>query len=94
MIDQKFAVALTEARAIADAERPDSIAIFETWADLYYRRYGRLVPGKSEPLETGRDSSDEENYIQHEAWHASRLSILDAIRRIIELEKERRESHE
>ena len=34
---------------------------YEAVGELYYRATGRLRPGKSEPLGTGRDSNDQEN---------------------------------
>jgi hypothetical protein len=58
---------------------------FEAIGDLYYRRYGRLRPGKSEAFETGRDASSLENCTQFDQWFAT-SAFTDAINRIIELE--------
>jgi hypothetical protein len=60
---------------------------FECIGDLYYRRFGRLRPGKSEAPETYRDSKDDENRTQFDQWFAVK-SFMDAIDRIIELEAE------
>lgn len=59
---------------------------FEAIADLYYRRFHRLAPGKSEALESYRDSNDEENRKQWADWFASPNAFGDAIERIIALE--------
>lgn len=58
---------------------------FEIVADLYYRRYRRLAPGKSEAMETGRDSSSEENRAQWETFQKT-FALPDAVARIAELE--------
>lgn len=60
---------------------------FEAWADLYYRRFHRLSPGKSEAPEMYRDSNDEENRAQCREWHDSGLAALDAILEVVRLQK-------
>ncbi len=59
---------------------------FETIGSLYYSRYHRLRPGKSEAPETYRDSNDEENREQFDQWFATK-AFTDAIDRIFELEE-------
>jgi hypothetical protein len=59
---------------------------FETIADLYYRRFGRLAPGKSEPAALYRDSNDAENHEQYAKWMGTGQALTDAIDRIIDLE--------
>jgi hypothetical protein len=59
--------------------------IFEAIAGCYYRRFHRLAPGKSEPIETGRNSNDDENREEYDLWR-KREAILDAAARIVELE--------
>lgn len=59
---------------------------FEALGGLYYKRHGRLRPGKSESWETGRDSNSEENHQLFDNWIATR-AFTDAIDDIIELEK-------
>lgn len=59
---------------------------FEVIGDLYYRRYHRLRPGKSEAMETHRDSNDEENRTQFDQWFATK-AFTDAVDRIAELEE-------
>jgi hypothetical protein len=44
---------------------------FELMAGLYYRRYHRLAPGKSEPAALCRDSSSDENRTQYDTWLGS-----------------------
>jgi hypothetical protein len=61
---------------------------FEAIADLYYRRFHRLAPGKSEALESYRDSNDEENRVQFAQWLNSPNAFADAIKRIIELDEQ------
>ena len=63
----------------------NSITRFEIIADLYYKRHGRLAPGKSEPIESSRNSNDEENRAQWDNWFAT-SAFKDAIARITELE--------
>lgn len=64
----------------------DALYRFEAIAALYHRRFHRLAPGKSEALESYRDSNDDENRAQFAKWRASNDSFLDAIDRIIELD--------
>lgn len=59
---------------------------FETLADLYYRRFLRLAPGKSEAPETGLSSCSEENRAQFNDWFG-RLALEDAVDRIAFLER-------
>lgn len=63
---------------------------FEVIGDLYYGRYGRLRPGKSEAPETYRDANDEENRQQFDNWIATR-AFTDAIERIGGLEEQVKE---
>ena len=60
---------------------------FEIIGDLYFGRYGRLRPGKSEPLETGRDSNSEENHSLFDNWFATQ-AFNDAIERIADMDKQ------
>lgn len=55
---------------------------FEAIAELYYKRFHRLAPGKSEAPETGLDSSDEANRAQFKEWRNSDTCFMDAIDRI------------
>ena len=55
---------------------------FEAWGELYYKRFGRLRPGKSDPL---ANSSDPKNMAQYWAWKESWLAQFDAIREIVKL---------
>jgi len=73
-------------------DKCDHMARFETWADLYYRRFGRLSPGKSEAPETGRYSNDAENRALCDAWHSTGLAAHDAIMWIVTLERIRERS--
>jgi hypothetical protein len=59
---------------------------FETIGELYYNRFGRLRPGKSEAIETGRSSMDDENIKQFDGWILGNQSFLDAIDTIVELQ--------
>lgn len=59
---------------------------FEAIAGLYYGRFRRLAPGKSEAIETGRDSNSDENREQFRAWRQSDQAFIDAIDRIVELD--------
>lgn len=63
----------------------NAMARYEAIADLYYRRFGRLAPGKSEPLETAHDSNDDENRAQFSTWLNSHHAFEDAIARIVKL---------
>lgn len=47
---------------------------FERLGELYYKEFGRLRPGKDDPL---RDSCSEENTNQYEEWSRNRTE--DAI---------------
>lgn len=58
---------------------------FEIVAGLYFERYGRLAPGKSEPPELEIDSNSNENRMQYQTWLV-RQAWNDAIVRIAELE--------
>lgn len=60
---------------------------FEAWAELYYKRYHRLAPGKSESVYTGRDSSSTENIRTYDAWAISGLCNIDCIHEVIRLKK-------
>lgn len=60
-------------------------ARFEVVGDPYRRHSGRLRPGKSEPPETGRDSSSPENRAAFDEWMAT-LLFGAALDRIAELE--------
>lgn len=59
---------------------------FEIIGDLYYDRYHRLRPGKSEAPETYRDSSDEENRTQFDQWFATK-AFTDAVDKIEKLQR-------
>lgn len=61
---------------------------FEAWAALYYRRFGRLSPGKSDVY---CDSNDPENRALCDAWHSTGLAAHDAIMEVVRLEDEVRE---
>jgi hypothetical protein len=61
----------------------DHLARFEAWAALYFRRFNRLAPGKSDPMD---DSNSDENVARCAAWHASGLAAHDAIEWVVELE--------
>lgn len=65
----------------------DYTARFETVGALYYRYSGRLRPGKSEPLETNRDSSSAENRAAFDEWMAT-LCFGAALDRIAQLENQ------
>jgi len=67
-------------------DKCDHLARFEAWADLYYRRFGRLCPGKSEAPETGCNSNDAENRALCDAWHSTGLAAHDAIMKVVGLE--------
>ena len=57
---------------------------YECLAALYAKRYGRLAPGKDDPVQ---DSGSFENYDQWVAWRRGN-ALSDAIARIVELERE------
>ena len=58
---------------------------FELVNALYYAATGYLRPGKSEPLETGRDANSDENRERFENYCATRL-LADALAKVHELE--------
>lgn len=60
----------------------DHLARSEMWSDLYYRRFGCLAPGKSDPI---ADSNSPENRTLCKAWHSSGLAAHDAIQEVIRL---------
>jgi hypothetical protein len=66
---------------IGDIER------FEIIGDLYYNRFHRLRPGKSEPVETHRSSVDQENIEQFDKWLVGNQAFLDAIEEIARLQR-------
>ena len=66
---------------------PDVMVVFEILGDLYYRRYHRLRPGKSEAPETYRESNDDENRAQFAVWTVNH-ALMDAIARIVKLQEE------
>lgn len=76
---------LTETFA-AEWKKADHRARVEAWDALYYRRFHRLAPGRSEARELGIDSSDDENRVQCDAWHSSGLAGLDAIMEVARLQ--------
>lgn len=53
-------------------DRRDAHGEFERLADLYYKEFGRLAPGKSEPMELAIDSNDEANREQYDKWLSER----------------------
>lgn len=57
---------------------------YECLAALYAKRYGRLAPGKDDPM---RESTNEENWDLWKVWVSTR-ALRDAIARIIELDGE------
>jgi hypothetical protein len=59
---------------------------FEIVGELYYARYHRLRPGKSEAPESGRSSMDMENRDRFHTWSNGPLAFNDAIERIAVLE--------
>ena len=63
----------------------DHLARFEVVADLYYARFRRLCPGKSDAL---RDSGSEENQELFRAYGDSFLLELDAVLEIVRLRRE------
>ena len=66
---------------------------FEIIGDLYHARFHRLRPGKSEPMETGRSSSDEENRVQFLDWFRSGVALEDALREIKRL-RDAKDAHD
>lgn len=70
-------------KALSEAWKDcDHLARFEAWAGLYYRRFRRLSPGKSDPC---CDSNDAQNSAQCDAWHATGLAAHDAIMTVVGL---------
>ncbi len=65
----------------------DSLSRFEALGALYYAETGYLRPGKSNSIETGRDSNDDENRERFEQWVATR-SLTAALDRIVSLEQQ------
>jgi hypothetical protein len=61
---------------------------FEAEARLYYKRFGRLAPGKSEPISSHLSSCDRENWDQKERWHTSGQAYEDALAQIVRLQKQ------
>ena len=59
---------------------------FEILAALYYDRYRRLAPGKSEPIETGRSSGDDDNRRQWQRFLIEH-ALNDAVTKIHAQEK-------
>jgi len=52
---------------------------FEAEARLFYKRFGRLAPGKAEPISSHLSSCDRENWDQKEKWHTSGQAYEDAL---------------
>lgn len=71
----------------------DATKRYEALADLYYKRFGMLAPGKSEPPESGRDSNDRENRGRWESW-IDGLAWTDMLDRLVQLEKDKRHCNE
>jgi len=61
--------------------------IFEAIGVVYHLRFGRLRPGKSEPIGYG-DSCDDENTKQFKEWYQSDQSREDFVDRLAVLEAE------
>lgn len=61
--------------------------IFEAIGTVYCQKFGRLRPGKSEPIGCP-DSSDEENVKQFREWYQSDQSREDFVDRLAVLEEE------
>ena len=59
---------------------------FEILAALYYKRFGRLAPGKDEPAASNRDSGEIENVRQFIEWKGGAVTsaaIHDLIEELI-----------
>jgi hypothetical protein len=67
---------------------------FEADAALYYKRFRRLAPGKSEPIGTYRNSCDPENWDQKEKWQTSGQHYEDALAEIVRLQEKVEELEE
>ena len=52
---------------------------FEIIGELYHSRFRMLRPGKSVPMQSGYESSSEENQAQFSTWRNSALAFQDAI---------------
>ena len=63
---------------------------FECLVALYEARFGRLAPGKDDPMQ---DSSSAENRARYSEWLATN-ALYDACRKIIELEQQIAEMQE
>ena len=68
----------------AEWETCNHMARFEAWATLYYARFHRLSPGKSQPMECYHDD-EAENRAQCDDWHKSGLAKHDAIMAVARL---------
>ena len=77
----------TEAARLAKTR---ALTLFETRADLYYRRTGYLAPGKDCLM---HDTSSDENRERFGDWRASGLMQIDVLLEIISL-RERLEAME
>ncbi len=64
----------------------DALSRFEALGALYYAETGYLRPGKSNPLETGRDSNDDENRERFEQWVTTR-ALTAALDQVVHLER-------
>ena len=67
---------------------PSHLDRFEAVASLFYGRFGRLAPGKSDVF---CDSNDPENCATFAAWSNSSLALYDAAMRIARLEAREKE---
>ena len=74
-----------KATLLAEWKSCNHLARAEAWSDLYYRRFGRLAPGKSEAAAIGIDSNDAENVAQCDDWHTSGLAKHDAIMAVVSI---------
>ncbi len=61
---------------------------YEAMAGLYYRRFSRLAPGKSESSAMGSDSNSEENMKQFSEWISSGLALHDSMHEVARLAKD------
>ena len=72
-------LAALEAMRSVCFDRRKAVEEFERLGELYYREFGRLRPGKDDPM---RDSCDEENTEQYNEWSRKRteaaLDLADA----------------